>query len=239
MRRARYGIIYKIENTINKKIYIGQTVKTFKQRYRNDLAKYTHNEELRKDILLYGIDNFEIIKELDIAKTKEELDEKEKYYISLYDSFRNGYNETIGGDSLGCGKNNPNSRKVILLNLNEIFTSITQGAKKYNITPQQISACCHCKRKSAGKLNNMKLVWMFYDDYLEASEEEIIDKMKLIEPRKIICLNDFKVFFSIKECVNFYEISISNLYAHLKGYKNYSQVKGKRFKYIDNDENIK
>lgn len=238
MRRARYGIIYKIENKINKKIYIGQTVRTFKQRYRNDLAKYTHNEEVRKDILLYGIENFEITKELDIAKTKEELDEKERYYISLYDSFRNGYNETIGGDSLGSGKNNPNSRKVILLNFNEIFTSITQGAKKYNITPQQISACCHGKRKSAGKFNNKKLVWMFYDDYLEATEEEIIDRMKLIEPRKIICLNDSKIFDSIKECVNFYEISISNMYAHLLGYENYSQVKGKRFKYLDDNGNV-
>lgn len=239
MGRARYGIIYKIENKINKKIYIGQTVKTFKQRYRNDLAKYTHNEELRKDILLYGIENFEITKELDIAKTKEELDEKERYYISLYDSFRNGYNETIGGDSLGSGKNNPNSRKVILLNFNKIFTSIVQASKKYNIAPQQISACCYDKRKSAGKFNNRKLVWMFYDDYLEATEEKIIDKIKLIEPRKIICLNDSKIYYSIKDCVNFYKISISNMYAHLRGYKNYSIIKGKKFMYLDDYEKIK
>lgn len=239
MRRKIYGIIYKIENKINNKVYIGQTVKTFNQRYRNDLAKYTHNEVLRKDILLYGIENFEIIKELDIAKTKEELDEKEIYYINLYDSLRNGYNRTIGGDSLGSGKNNPNSRKVILLNFNKIFISITQAAKRYNITNQQISACCHDKRKSAGKFNNRKLVWMFYDEYLEKTEEEIIDKKKVIKSTEIICLNDLKTFATIAECVSHYNISISNLYAHLNGYENYYQVKGKKFMYLTNYEKMK
>jgi group I intron endonuclease len=45
----------------------------------------------------YGIENivFEII---DLADSYEELCEKEKYYIELYDSFNNGYNCTLGGE---------------------------------------------------------------------------------------------------------------------------------------------
>ena len=38
-----YGVIYKITNKINRKIYIGQTIEGFKKRYKNNLKKYTHN----------------------------------------------------------------------------------------------------------------------------------------------------------------------------------------------------
>lgn len=57
--------------------------------------------------------------------------------------------------------------------------------------------------------------------------------------KKIICLNDLKVFFTVKECVKYYNLSISNLYAHLLGYRNYSKVKGKEFMYLSEYNKIK
>ena len=44
----------------------------------------------------YGIENFsfELIEEC----TQDELDDKEQYWIKYYDSFKNGYNNTIGGN---------------------------------------------------------------------------------------------------------------------------------------------
>lgn len=101
--KQKYGIIYKIQNKINGKIYIGQTIKKygFDQRYSYDLYKNTKNIHLKSSIEKYGIENFEIIKEFDIAYTKEELDEKEKYWISFYKTTNPnyGYNYQDGGSN--------------------------------------------------------------------------------------------------------------------------------------------
>lgn len=94
-----YGIIYKIINLINKKVYIGQTIQGFKDRYRNNLENNTHNIHLKNAIHKYGIENFEIDKKFDIAFSKEELDIKEKCWICIYDSInpKYGYNKQTGG----------------------------------------------------------------------------------------------------------------------------------------------
>ena len=77
MEKEIYGIIYLIKNKINNKIYIGQTTQDggFDRRYHTkDGIKDTHNEHLRNSINKYGIENFYINKEFDIAYSKEELD---------------------------------------------------------------------------------------------------------------------------------------------------------------------
>lgn len=89
------GIIYKITNKVNGKSYIGQTRYTLEFRWRQHQHKkddtYFHNA-----IHKYGVDNFsiEILEECDIA----DLNNREIFYIAKYDSFKNGYNLTIGGD---------------------------------------------------------------------------------------------------------------------------------------------
>jgi len=96
-----YGIIYKIRNKLNNKIYFGQTVSSFKNRYGNNLLKFSHNNHLKNSIKKYGIDNFEIDEEFDIAYSKEELNKLEYYYIELYNTTNpnNGYNKIKGGNS--------------------------------------------------------------------------------------------------------------------------------------------
>ena len=86
-------------NKVNGKVYIGQTVRTLEERRReherdanNGSAFHFHNA-LRKN----GFNNFtwEII---DTATTKDELDEKEKYWIAYYDAMNKGYNMKAGGE---------------------------------------------------------------------------------------------------------------------------------------------
>ena len=91
----RYGIIYKITNKLNNKVYIGQTTRKlgFDRRYSYNLYRNTKNAHLKSSIDKYGIDNFEINKMFDVAYSKEELDEKEKYWIKYY---KPEYNQTIG-----------------------------------------------------------------------------------------------------------------------------------------------
>lgn len=96
-----YGIIYKIINLKNNKIYIGQSISGFNRRYKNDILKYSGNLHLKSSIEKYGLENFEIVKIFDIAFSKTELDIKECFWISYYKSNNSlfGYNKTTGGGS--------------------------------------------------------------------------------------------------------------------------------------------
>lgn len=100
MKNERYGIIYKITNTINGKVYIGQTTNTFNKRYTGGRWwNYTTNKHLISSVNMYGHEVFEVDKEFDIAMTKEELDLKEKLWIEYYQSNNSdyGYNIEDGG----------------------------------------------------------------------------------------------------------------------------------------------
>lgn len=79
--------------------------------------------------------------------------------------------EALTGKNLGS--NNPNSKKVILLNTLEVFGSLVDGANKYKIHRTSLGQCCRGKRKSAGKINGEPARWMYYEDYLKLQEAEI------------------------------------------------------------------
>lgn len=96
-----YGIIYKISNRVNGKVYIGQTIQPLKSRKKdhlNCIEKLSHLV-LYKAFKKYGKDNF-LWEEIDHADTKEELDTKEKHYIAFFNAMnkRHGYNMTFGGE---------------------------------------------------------------------------------------------------------------------------------------------
>ena len=88
--------IYKITNNINNKIYIGQSV-NIERRWKDHLSNSSKKSLIHRAIEKYGKDNFtfEIIEECSI----EELDNREIYWISYYDTFNYGYNLTRGGKS--------------------------------------------------------------------------------------------------------------------------------------------
>lgn len=98
------GYIYKYENRINHKVYIGQTTdlvnRKASHKYRSTFEKTKFYNAVRK----YGWDNFDydIIAQME-ADTPEEitilLDAAEEKYIEQYDSFYHGYNSTTGGHS--------------------------------------------------------------------------------------------------------------------------------------------
>ena len=95
--------IYKITNNINNKSYIGKTNLTIKERFQqhcNDrLRDECSSRPLYSAMNKYGIKNFQIeeIEECEPNKASE----REIYWINYYDTYRSGYNATLGGD----GKN--------------------------------------------------------------------------------------------------------------------------------------
>ena len=94
-----YGYIYKTTNLVTNKIYIGQKKSTvFLGKKYLGSGKY-----LWCAINKYGIENFDV-ELIDIADSKCDLDELEKFYISKYDANNPivGYNiasRAVGGDT--------------------------------------------------------------------------------------------------------------------------------------------
>ena len=108
--------VYKITNIINKKVYIGQTIRSPKERFQRHIADAIHGKldtHLSRAIRKYGACNF-ALEVIDTASDREELNEKEKYWIEHYDSCHMGYNTAPGG--WACGGNT----YANLDNLNEV-----------------------------------------------------------------------------------------------------------------------
>jgi len=96
------GVIYKITNLLNGKIYVGQTINF---QHRIHCHKCSNRTGVDAAIKKYGWENFkiEVIEECPIEK----LDEREIFWIfELNCKSPNGYNLTNGGDSLK-GEHNP------------------------------------------------------------------------------------------------------------------------------------
>lgn len=90
--------IYKITNDINDKVYIGKTYNTIEERWREH-CKDSKKERDKKRPLYnamnkYGIENFHI----KLIEETSNPEEREKYWIEYYGSFKYGYNATTGGD---------------------------------------------------------------------------------------------------------------------------------------------
>ena len=121
-----YGYIYKITNLINGKIYIGQHKYSKPELDTNYIASgILINESIKK----YGLKNFN--KELiDTANNLEELNQKEIYYINLFNSKApNGYNLTNGGD----GMLNPSDETRNKMALKKLGTKQSEETKEKRI----------------------------------------------------------------------------------------------------------
>ena len=93
--------IYKIENLINGKKYIGLTnnIQRRRSRHFTDLKTGKHNNHfLQKEYNIYGAKNFSFEIEFEGNVSYEEISQLEKDFILKYDSYKNGYNQNEGGN---------------------------------------------------------------------------------------------------------------------------------------------
>ena len=94
------GSIYKITNDINDKVYVGKTLLSIEERFKEHKQDYQRarceKRPLYNAMNKYGIEHFQIslIEECPI----EILSEREKYWIKELGTYHNGYNATLGGD---------------------------------------------------------------------------------------------------------------------------------------------
>lgn len=144
--------IYKIQNKINNKIYIGQSVDISRRdrEHKNksfDKNSSDYNSAIGRAIRKYGYENFsfETIEECSI----EELNDKERYWISYYNSYENGYNLTLGGtEGFSIQQYLPVYQYDLEGNFLNTFTNVHEAASVLNISSHSIQNNLLNKTKS-------------------------------------------------------------------------------------------
>ena len=214
------GWIYIIKNTVNDKVYIGQTSVGIEHRWYQH--KYSATREdiwsgvLYKAIRKYGIENF-IIEQLYISveDSDEELHKslnlKEKYFIKKFNSLiPDGYNMTSGGENVSINKKVPCVAYYADGSIYKRFNSIIEGyndvKNKNNCKNGSILICKCCN----GELEYAYgYIWRYdSDDFhkypLSYSQEEINRYHGEIPVKKYdLCGNLVNQFLSMKEaCVS-------------------------------------
>lgn len=151
------GFIYKITNKINNKSYIGKTLLTPEKRFKEHISDSKKdrckNRPLYRAFNKYGVNNFSL-------ETIEEcnnsiLSDRESYWIEYYNTYKKGYNATLGGD----GKQYIDEGKVI--KLYTVNLNVTKTAKQLNIssdTVRQILKSNHINIKPSQTINKEKFL---------------------------------------------------------------------------------
>lgn len=162
------GFIYIIKNTINSKVYIGQTKVSVQTRWKEHLRHARYGDQvINRAMRKYGTDKF-YIETLEICNL-EVIDEREMYYIELYDSTNKskGYNVSIGGNTPRFKRKILPIVELINLYVNDKFSTI-QLAKKFNVSIYIINT----ELKNAGV--QLRPRHISSSKYAKLSKEDII-----------------------------------------------------------------
>lgn len=198
-----YGLIYMFTNKANNKKYIGQTIQNIKNRIAQHKYKSKENSEnyaFYNAINKYGWDNFkcEII---DYADSEIDLHEKEIYYINKFDTYKNGYNMTYGGEgTIGNGK----------LSIEQV-TNIKKILRDSNLSTKEISENIGVKQ---GTIESIYYGFSWSYINVEGFQPRMKRKEKLKKPKekensKNILSNDTVI--DIKKDLMFGELSYTDI----------------------------
>lgn len=182
--------IYKIENLINHKLYIGQTT-NFHKRWLGHKSSFNQGKVhnlLYDDMRKYGIENFEftIIEQC----SGDMLLERERYWIEYFNTYNSsyGYNMTPGGNS--------NGYKTRKLDINDVLNIIallpyrtqTDIAKLYNVDQAVISSINYGKSYHMDKIKYPICDKGYYLDSIRREDNYCIDCGKEINYKAIRCV---------------------------------------------------
>ncbi|MGL5711711.1 MAG: GIY-YIG nuclease family protein [Cetobacterium sp.] len=217
-----YGIIYKIQNNINNKIYIGQTINLKKRiwKHKKD-SKWEEKSHypLYRAVNKYGWDNFSISK-IDEGCDLEDLNTKEEFWIEFYNSIipEFGYNVQAGGRNISCerlsevlskAKSNGTAHDKSVMNVtdNIIYRSGHECARQEY--PNMKSKNCPIHKVCDPKSRYYKYKgkeYRYLDEY-----GNIIEKIYPQENSRVgkvvLCIEDDIVFDSKNKAYLYYKIS--------------------------------
>jgi group I intron endonuclease len=197
------NVVYKVVNMSNGKIYIGITTKKFGYRVNEHKNRHKATEsrvystKFYRALRRYGFDNFEWeILDRSFMDNKEDawkdLCEKEKHWISHYNSYNKGYNSTLGGEgNLGAdtkGTKNPRCQPVVKLTKEgeylEEYEFISDALESLGQTDiSHIVKCCRGKLHMAYGYK-----WMYKDNYEKFLKGDIKIKVGTTRFRSVVQL---------------------------------------------------
>ncbi|MDR0676769.1 MAG: GIY-YIG nuclease family protein [Elusimicrobiota bacterium] len=184
--------IYKIENLINGKKYIGQA-KNIRMRWQEEKKLKKITRLLKEDIKKYNINNFSF----EVLEETNDLNNREKYWIAFYNSFNEGYNLTTGGS---FHTEIHESTIKILKEKSSGKNNARYGIKLTNEEKQKISNVL--KEKYKNGLINSRLGKHLSEETKEKLRIKQIGKYiggKSPRAKKVICLETNEIFDSISK----------------------------------------
>ena len=185
------GFIYKITNTINGKVYIGQTIRDINCRWSEHLRHaYNQNDHeyethLYRSMRKYGKENFSIqqIEKCNI----EDLDEREIFWIDFYRSYDEnyGYNMTLGGsgtrrleyDEIFARYDSGESLAEIAEHMHigrSNLTQILKGYESYNCNDAWERSKKYLRKKKGSAVVQYDLDGNFIAEFESAKEAELL-----------------------------------------------------------------
>jgi len=195
--------VYKIVNTVNGKIYIGQTIRSLSERLTEHCKKGSGCFALLGAIQKYGKDSFKIFL-ISRCDSVEEMNHREDYYIDIYDSLvPNGYNLKSGG----------NNKKLTEDVKNKIALAHT-GKRHSEETIEKLRIVHKRENLSEETLNKMRNARLE-----KVTPEETKKKLVASSPNKkpIICNETGVVYESIGDAGRALSIKTYNIVHVLKG----------------------
>lgn len=225
------GYIYKIVSP-NGKIYIGQTINKKQRKYHYNSGCYKEQIKLWNNVQCYNwnpASTFEIIEECECGLDKINLNEREKFWINYFDSFKNGLNCNEGGHgNLGHKASDETKLKM---------SNSKKGVKHSEERNKQKSDYTKGRKHSDDAKLKMSQV------KLEKMTDEIKDKISLGlrgnknglgnrgSAKRVLCINNDVVYESITEAAKKLNLHSSGIVAVCKG--EFKQTKGFKFKYYE------
>ena len=183
------GKIYLTTNTINGKVYIGQTM-------HNKLNYFGSDVNIKLAIKKYGKENFTKVILIDNILTLESLNCLEDFYIKLYDSTNPliGYNISPGGRNSSFKHNKSSIKKISIRSLQEDNILRIKTIQKLAVIKRKGT---HHKKESKLKMMNTKydskrIIEIYKDNILIhtcdfCSEAFIFTKVKMSGIRNNLC----------------------------------------------------
>lgn len=167
-----------IEILPTKKVYCIETDTVYDS--VNDVCKQL---KIKEYVRIYGLCN-----------KKRKIKSVNGYHFLWHDDFINMTQKDIDEFMDYCNDNN-NHKKTICLETGEIFNTCTSAANKYATseisgTSNITRSCRNVGMTSYCREDGLSLHWMYYDEYLTKTPQEIYDiKHTFKEARPIICLS--------------------------------------------------
>ena len=175
--------VYKISNDINDKLYIGITSSGISVRFKqHSKAESYIGNAIRK----HGVEHFKI-EVIDVAETREEVMKKEIYWIDHYNSFKKGYNLTVGGEGTSLNykieiklKKKKKNFITYVEKENKKPIDVNNGAAMIKMGLINLMHCYLLSNNKKDKKESARLLYKLNTDLLQSVlQTKVIDKEEL------------------------------------------------------------